>query len=208
MNRMALTVLAAVALAAGTGIFLEVRPQPAQQTPVPTPAVLAPVPARVFTMTSPDLSDNGLAPPSIVNDGYGCQGDNISPQISWSDAPAGTGSFAFTVFDGDAKAPQGWLHWFVLDIPATAAGLATHAGYEDDSGLPQGAYSIPNSFGKNGYGGPCPPEGDKPHRYVFTVYAMPDKKTAYDLNVIGKSTVDWLQANALAKASVTVRYGR
>ena len=161
-----------------------------------------------FLLTSPELWEGTKAPDTMVYDGNGCTGQNKSPEIIWRNPPKGTKSFALTVFDPDAPREGGWLHWFVLDIPQTVTSLPQLAGFEDGSGLPRGAISIPNSFGKSGYGGLCPPKGHGPHHYVFTVYAMPDAKTEYPLNAIGKSTVDWLSNKAIATATLTVTYER
>jgi len=104
--------------------------------------------------------------------GFGCAGNNRSPQLSWSDVPEGTKSFAVTCFDPDAPTGRGFWHWLVVNIPATVTELALDAGSPDGSTLPQGALQTRTDFGMAGYGGPCPPEGDHPHRYLFTVYAV------------------------------------
>ena len=91
---------------------------------------------------------------------YTCQGEDVNPPLQWSDVPPGTGSFALIVDDPDA--PMGtWIHWLVKDIPVSATSIA------EDS-IP--GVEIPNSFGKLGYGGPCPPSGR--HRYFFKLYAL------------------------------------
>src|SRR3954465_14424129 len=101
----------------------------------------------------------------------GAGGQNVSPQLSWSGAPAGTKSFALTLYDPDAPTGSGWWHWVVYDIPATATELPQGAG-SGKAPLPAGTVQGKTDFGAAGYGGAGPPPGDKPHRYVFTVYAL------------------------------------
>lgn len=101
----------------------------------------------------------------VVPKRYTCDGENVSPPIEWKEPPPGTKTFALIVDDPDA--PSGiWNHWLLWDIPAADHGLAEgfQAGRIGVSGL--------NDFGKQGYGGPCPPAGHGPHRYFFKLYAI------------------------------------
>jgi Raf kinase inhibitor-like YbhB/YbcL family protein len=104
--------------------------------------------------------------------GFGCKGSNMSPQLSWSDAPAGTKSFAVTCFDPDAPTGSGFWHWVVINIPANVTSLDLGAGDPKVGKLPAGALQTRTDFGAPGYGGPCPPVGGDPHRYIFTVHAV------------------------------------
>lgn len=134
--------------------------------------------------------------------GFGCGGGNSSPHLKWSDAPAGTKSFTVTCFDPDAPTGSGFWHWVVANIPPSVTELALGAGSTDIAKLPAGAMQIRTDFGKPGYGGPCPPQGDHPHRYLFTVHAValdalpvtPDTSAA----VVGF----YLHFNTLAKATI------
>ncbi|WP_297356714.1 YbhB/YbcL family Raf kinase inhibitor-like protein [Paraburkholderia sp.] len=122
-----------------------------------------------FTLTSASFRDGGTVDAAQVFDQDDCKGANRSPQLSWHDAPAGTRSFAVTIFDPDAPGP-GWWHWAVAEIPANIDRLpenASASGYIKKLG----AVEARNDFEIDGYGGPCPPAG-KPHRYVITVYAL------------------------------------
>jgi len=157
--------------------------------------------AAPFVLTSPTLADNGLVPREHVYSG--CNGLNRSPALSWTGAPAGTKSFAVTVFDPDAPHQGGWWHWLVFDIPADAKGLAENAG----DALPLGAVQSRSDFGTAAYGGPCPPPG-KPHRYVFTVYALKTANLAATANDPPVKVDAAIRKNALAKASITAKYGR
>jgi Raf kinase inhibitor-like YbhB/YbcL family protein len=104
--------------------------------------------------------------------GFGCAGGNKSPQLAWSGAPGDTKSFAVTVFDPDAPTGSGFWHWVVVNIPPTVSELALDAGNPKANSLPRGARQIRTDFGAPGFGGPCPPAGDHPHRYIFTVFAV------------------------------------
>jgi Raf kinase inhibitor-like YbhB/YbcL family protein len=125
-----------------------------------------------FSLTSVGFQNGAVLSTTYEFDGMSCTGHNVSPPLQWSGAPAGTKSFALTVHDPDAKAPGGWWHWVVLNIPASADGLKTAAGSGDFSSAPMGSVEGTTSFGKPGYGGPCPPVGSGVHHYVFTLYAL------------------------------------
>ena len=128
-----------------------------------------------FTLSSPDLKPDALMPKSFEFNGFGCSGDNKSPALRWSGAPSGTKSFAVTCFDPDAPTGSGWWHWSVVNIPGEATELPRDAGAEGDANLPKGASHVRIDYGVKAWGGPCPPPGDKPHRYVFTVHALKDR---------------------------------
>ena len=119
------------------------------------------------------LSSSAFAGGQSIPAKYSCIGRNISPDLAWANAPAGTKSFALIVDDPDA--PMGtWVHWVVFNIPAATSNLpeAARAGAQLADGSLQGK----NSSGKLGYDGPCPPSGT--HRYFFKLYAL---DTALDL---------------------------
>lgn len=142
-----------------------------------------------------------------VYDGFGCSGKNISPPLRWSGAPAGTRSFALTVYDPDAPTGSGWWHWVVFDIPASVSELPQGAGNAAGQ-LPAGTVQGRTDFGAPGYGGPCPPAGDKPHRYIFTVYALKTAKLDVPSGGSAAMVGFMINANKLASASITARYGR
>jgi len=130
--------------------------------------------ATEFTFTSPDLASGTFTNKFVLN-GFGCTGQNVSPALTWSNGPAGTKSFAVQLHDPDAPTGSGLWHWAVYDIPASATALAQGAGNSAAS-LPAGAFAGTTDFldtgatgGNGNYGGPCPPPGDAPHRYVFTL---------------------------------------
>ena len=115
-----------------------------------------------------------LATPHVLSEayGFGCKGNNLSPQLSWSNVPDGTRSFALTCFDPDAPTGSGFWHWVVANIPADVRSLPLGAGDPASGKMPAGGLEVRTDFGKPGYGGPCAPEGHNVHRYLFTVHAV------------------------------------
>ena len=161
--------------------------------------------ALAFELKSPDMKDGGTLPGEQVFKGFGCDGPNISPALTWSNAPKGTQSYALTVYDPDAPTGSGWWHWVVLDIPATAKGLAKGASAK---GLPAPMIQSLTDFGGQGFGGACPPKGDKPHRYIFTLYALKTPALGLDAKAMPALAGFMIHQNVLGKASLTVTYGR
>ena len=115
-----------------------------------------------FKLTSTDIRAGRPIPARF----WGCADAGISPQLSWSGAPAGTRSYAIQLFDRDAPTGSGFWHWVAWDIPATTTSVATGAM------LPPPAVSGTNDGETAGYTGPCPPAGDVTHHYTFTVVAL------------------------------------
>jgi Raf kinase inhibitor-like YbhB/YbcL family protein len=124
-----------------------------------------------FTITSSAFAPNGSIPTK-----YTCEGDQTSPPLEWSDAPAGTKSFALIVDDPDvpdpAKPERTFVHWVVYNIPSSATALPENAS---QSGLPSGVMQGLSDGRKQEYVGPCPPIGR--HRYFFKLYAFDTEVT-------------------------------
>lgn len=158
-----------------------------------------------FALTSTDLHDGGRFANAQVYNRDECKGDNVSPQLSWRNAPAGTKSFAVTIFDPDAPGP-GWWHWAVADIPPNVTSLPANAGA---SGYLKkiGAIEARNDWGDIGYGGPCPPPG-KPHRYVVTVFALNTADLRLGPARHALMFDHEINTSVLAKSSLTASYGR
>lgn len=164
--------------------------------------------AAVLKLSSPTVKPNSTLTINQVFNGFGCTGKNISPKLTWSGAPAGTKSFAVTVYDPDAPTGSGWWHWVVYNIPATATELPEGAGTPTGANLPSGAVQGRTDFGGPGFGGACPPKGDKPHRYIFTVYALKTEKIDVPADASSAMVGFMIKANQLASASFTAKYGR
>ncbi|HEX6705007.1 MAG TPA: YbhB/YbcL family Raf kinase inhibitor-like protein [Albitalea sp.] len=164
--------------------------------------------AAGFTLSSPTAKPNAKLPDTHVFNGFGCSGKNISPALKWSGAPKGTKGFALTVYDPDAPTGSGWWHWVVVNLPATATELPEGAGSTDGKGLPAGAMQVHTDFGTAGFGGACPPKGDKPHRYIFTVYALKTDKLEVPPDGTAALAGFMINANKLGSATFTSKYGR
>lgn len=150
-------------------------------------------------ITSTAFANNGSIPAV-----HTCEGSDISPALAWSDAPAGTKSFALIVDDPDAPDPAApkmtWVHWVLYDIPASATGLAQAVA---PKGLPQGTHEGVNDWKRTGYGGPCPPIGR--HRYFFKLYAL---NTVFsDLGMPTKARLEGaMKGHILAEAQLLGTY--
>jgi Raf kinase inhibitor-like YbhB/YbcL family protein len=156
-----------------------------------------------FTLTSSDL--HGQLSKKQEFDGFGCSGENLSPQLSWKDAPKDTKSFAITLYDPDVPTGSGWWHWVVVNIPANVTSLPTGAS---GKAMPKGALEITNDYGTVGFGGPCPPKGDKPHRYIVTVYALDVPRLDLKPDTNDPVAGFMINAHTIAKASLISYYGR
>jgi Raf kinase inhibitor-like YbhB/YbcL family protein len=145
-----------------------------------------------------------------VFNSFGCSGKNISPQLSWGNAPEATKSFAVTVYDPDAPTGSGWWHWVVFNIPKSVSGLPAGASGKvtGKDAMPAGAVESYTSYNSKGFGGACPPPGDKPHRYIFTVYALDTDKIEQGSDARPELVGFYINTHAIAKASIMAYYGR
>jgi Raf kinase inhibitor-like protein, YbhB/YbcL family len=134
--------------------------------------------------------------------GFGCTGQNLAPAMHWQGQPANTKSVAITVYDPDAPTGSGWWHWVVLNVPASTKDLP------EGGTLPASAREIRNDFGSKTWGGPCPPAGDKPHRYVFTVYALDVPSLDLPADASAALAGFALHGHVIGKAQQTLTYGR
>ena len=179
-------------------------------------------PASSFTLSSPDIAEGSTIANKFVLNGFGCKGENVSPALVWTNPPAGTKSYAVQVYDPDAPTGSGFWHWGVYNIPASVTSLAQGAG-NSAATLPAGANGGHSDFhdtgatgGNGNWGGPCPPVGDKPHRYVFTVFALgvDNLHAAAGIPKTGSAALHGFVLNKglgdklLGKASFTATYGR
>jgi len=165
--------------------------------------------AAAFELASPDVKPNATFSNRHVFKGFGCEGENVSPALSWRGAPKGAKSFALLVHDPDAPTGgAGWWHWLVYNLPADTTSLPQGAGTADGAKLPAGAVQQRTDFGAPGWGGPCPPAGHKPHRYVFTLHALKVDKLEIPEGATASLVGFMVNANSIGKATFTARYGR
>jgi Raf kinase inhibitor-like YbhB/YbcL family protein len=157
-----------------------------------------------MTLTSQAMPDGGTLPSELVLNGFGCTGGNLSPDLEWSGAPAGTKAFALMMYDPDAPTGSGWWHWVAFNLPADTTSLP--AGASGDS-MPMGSVESRTDFGAPGYGGACPPPGAPAHPYQVTVYALPEP-LPLDANASGAMVGFMARAAALDSATITATFGR
>lgn len=160
--------------------------------------------AEGFTLKSSDLG--GQLSKAQEFNGFGCNGQNISPALSWSDAPKRTKSFAITIYDPDAPTGSGWWHWQVVNIPTTVTSIRTDASAKKT--LPKGALEIMNDYGVTGFGGACPPVGDKPHTYIVTIHALDVATIPVEVSTNAPIVGYQINAHTIEKASLLSYYGR
>ena len=161
---------------------------------------------NTFTLSSKTLG--GEATLKEEFNGFGCMGENESPQLSWKNAPEATKSFAITMYDPDAPTGSGWWHWIVFDIPTSTTELVANAGDIKLNLTPEGTIQSITNYGAQGYGGPCPPQGHGLHQYIITVYALKTDTLGLDKNTNPAIVGYYLWNNTLAKASIVSYYKR
>jgi Raf kinase inhibitor-like YbhB/YbcL family protein len=162
----------------------------------------------LFVVSSPDFADNGLL--GEINAGTGtsprgpwaCGGENKSPALTWSHAPAETQSFAVIMDDPDAASGRGGNHWIMYDIPASATGVA-----HGDADQP-GKFVSGNSGNKLAYHGACAEPGAKAHHFMFFVYALDIAPGKLKPGLSKAEFMTQIQGHNLAEASIAARYQR
>lgn len=164
--------------------------------------------ASGFTVYSPNITWDGKILDEQVFNGFGCEGKNVSPEINWQGAPEDTKSFAVTIYDPDAPTGSGWWHWVVFNISPKVTSLWQGAGQPQTRLMPAGAVQSMTDFGKPGYGGPCPPENDRAHRYEITVYALDTDKLPLNEHSTPAMVGYHLHNSMLEKSVVTAYYER
>lgn len=164
--------------------------------------------AAEFRASSPVVKDKGTIGNEQVFNGFGCTGANISPEIRWENPPKEAKSFAVTIYDPDAPTGSGWWHWVIFNIPPSVTKLPANAGKPDAGLAPAESIQSMTDFGTPGYGGPCPPQGDKAHRYIVTVHALKVDRLPLKADASGAMVGFYLHQNRVGKASFTATYGR
>jgi Raf kinase inhibitor-like YbhB/YbcL family protein len=151
------------------------------------------------TRTTLALSSSAFLDGSRIPARYTCDGEDVSPPLTWTRVPASARSLALLVVDTDA--PGGaFVHWSVYDLPPGSSGLATGR-------VPSGSAEGENSFGRPGYGGPCPPKGNPEHHYVFSLYAL-DGEPGLPRGATPATVREALTGRAVATATLTGLYSR
>lgn len=165
----------------------------------------APAAAATFDLTSPVLSDGGM----LMQKNAGkypankdCDGENVSPPLAWTDPPSNTKSYAI-IFDPVPNGGLGFVHWVAYDIPASKMSLK------------EGEASVPPTEFKGGksspglpfYFGPCPPSGEKPHPYVFTLIATDLEPGTLPSGLTRNELGEALKGHVLGATSLVARYG-
>lgn len=143
-------------------------------------------------LESPAFREGGQIPKK-----FSCDGDDVSPALSWRGAPSRTSELALVMEDRDADR---FVHWTVLRIPPQTNRF-------EEGRIPAGAVEADNSFGKRGWGGPCPPEGDEPHRYVFALYAL-RRELGLGPDASPDEVREALAGAGLARGTLTGLFGR
>ncbi|MEJ2795831.1 YbhB/YbcL family Raf kinase inhibitor-like protein [Iodobacter sp. LRB] len=157
--------------------------------------------AADFSVHSSDIKAGTPMSAQQEFNGFGCSGANLSPQLQWQNAPAGTKSFAITVFDPDAPTGSGWWHWSVINIPANTTSVATGS-------TPKGALETRTDYGSAGFGGACPPAGDPAHRYIHTIWALDIEQLPLDAQASGALVGYMLNQHKLGTAQLIATYQR
>lgn len=160
------------------------------------------MPASAFTLESTAFENGETIPGKFAFNGFGCTGENVSPALSWSNAPEGTKSFALLVHDPDAPTGgAGFWHWSVINISASVSAL-------EEGVVSDGAMQIRNDYGVAAWGGPCPPVGDAAHRYNFTLHALSVEKLEPPEGATASLVGFLVNANTIDKAELQGLYSR
>jgi hypothetical protein len=146
---------------------------------------------------SPAFKDGGAIPSLFARPAVG--GSNVSIPLKWTGAPEGTKSFALSIVDQHPVARK-WVHWIVINIPTGASSLVEGASGRN---MPAGAIEIINSFGEVGYGGPQPPRGTGPHKYLITLYALKDARLELKPSASLAEFQNSIKGKTLDEASIT-----
>ncbi len=156
---------------------------------------------NIFKIQSKDLTNNSTMPYNQVYKGYGCDGGNKSPQLSWVNPPKNTKSYALICHDPDAPKQNGWYHWLVVNIDPKTTSINQGEKFKN-------ALETVTDFGSAGYNGACPPKGHGAHRYNFTIYALNTDKIEIDKDTAPKEVEKLVLTHTIAKSTITVLYER
>ncbi|MBQ8847911.1 MAG: YbhB/YbcL family Raf kinase inhibitor-like protein [Candidatus Gastranaerophilales bacterium] len=156
---------------------------------------------NIFRVISKELKHNDTLPNAQVLNAYGCNGGNVSPELSWINVPNNTKSFAIVCHDPDAPKENGWYHWLVVNIPNT------YTSIKQGEKIKESLETI-TDFKTTGYGGACPPVGHGIHHYHFTVYALDVEKLDVKQNEKPTEVEKKIISHAIAKSTITGLFER
>lgn len=162
--------------------------------------------SQTFTLKSQDIG--GQFTKEFEFKGFGCSGNNQSPQLYWENTPEGTKSFAITMYDPDAPTGSGFWHWIVFDIPSNTTEILRNAGIPNSTTLPQKSIQSITNYGIYGYGGPCPPENHGIHQYIITIHALKVESLGLSSKTNPAIVGFYLWQNTIAKSSIVAYYKR
>jgi hypothetical protein len=164
------------------------------------------VPAHAeMVLKSESITEGQTLNDNQVYNGFGCTGKNLSPQLSWTGVPDGTKSLAITIYDPDAPTGSGWWHWLAYNIPVSTSALNEGASLTK---MPEGTVEGLTDYGTPGFGGACPPVGDKPHHYIVTLFALDVDKLDVDAKATAAMIGFNLNTHMVEKVTLTGVYGR
>jgi Raf kinase inhibitor-like YbhB/YbcL family protein len=153
----------------------------------------------MFQLSSPQFQQGGTLPAELAYNRSGCTGRNISPALAWAGAPQNATSLALVLFDPDAGKGKGWTHWVAYGIDPSTTNLRPGA---------TGPKGGKNSWGDTTYDGPCPPPGDPPHHYVFTLYALDLAPDALKPGLDRDALLTAIKGHVVGTAELTGKFGR
>ncbi len=161
---------------------------------------------KTFNITSPALKDFGMLKKKNAGENpqnKNCVGQNVSPPLRWTNAPANTKSFAIIMFDPAGRGGAGVVHWVAYDIPASKTSLKEGEASQPSSEFKGGK----NIAGKETYFGPCPPFGDKPHPYVITLLATDVAPGSMQAGMTKDELAKSLEGHVLGATTMVARFG-
>lgn len=161
---------------------------------------------KKFTLYSSDMVNNQQVREEQFFNGFGCDGENISPKLVWTNAPKNAKSFAITIFDKDAKTGSGWWHWIVYNIPANV-NLIENGASNHKKIMPKGAVETINDYGTKGYGGVCPLDNEK-HNYVIMIYALDVDKLDLSKKATPAMVRYYINQHKITTATINAFYGK
>ena len=162
-------------------------------------------PAFAFELSIASISDDNWDKKFLAKE---CDGQNLSPALSWKDPPVGTKSLVLTTFDRDALDGFGWWHWQVLKIPANVKSLPEGAGTKAGKGMPKGMVQGKADLGRIGYLGPCPDQGTGVHHDAFTLYALKTAQAEIERDASPGMILADVMRQSLDKTMVVYTYGQ